>query len=154
MKKILPYIAIIGIGAFTGNMINIGLSYGIHWLSLEPVDFMATFAIDFPLLLGSTIATLLPAFIATVGMYFLSDKGSKARRYWLFAVVGLLIIDIQTIIYHLPVNLAFMGQNVEPALVGGRLNTWLVFHWVRIVVAVAVGVYALRAFESSLKSDT
>jgi len=38
--------AIIGISAFAGNMINIGLSYGIHWKSLAPLEFMKTFAVD------------------------------------------------------------------------------------------------------------
>jgi hypothetical protein len=61
MKKILPYITILAIGAFVGNMINIGLSYAIHWQSLDPIEFMKTFKVDFPLLLGPTAVTLLPA---------------------------------------------------------------------------------------------
>jgi len=43
LKKTIPYIAIIGIAAFAGNMINIGLSYGMHWLSLDPIAFMESF---------------------------------------------------------------------------------------------------------------
>ena len=31
MKKTLAYISIISIAAFAGNMINIGLSYAVHW---------------------------------------------------------------------------------------------------------------------------
>jgi hypothetical protein len=129
MKQFTPYIAIIGIGAFAGNMINIGLSYGQYWTSIDPVEFMITFAVDFPLLLGPTATTLLPAFIATIAMFFLSEKGSKARRYWLYAMVGLVIINIQTVVYHLPLNLAFINQSVDPTNVGARLNTWLIFHW-------------------------
>lgn len=86
MKKTGPYFAIIGIAAFTGNMINIGLSYGIHWKSLGPAEFMESFAIDFPLLLYPTVVTLLPAFIATLIMYFATPKGSTAKRNWLYAL--------------------------------------------------------------------
>mgnify|MGYP001113625535 CR=1 FL=1 len=152
MKQFLPYIAIIGIGTFAGNMINIGLSYGLHWTSLDPIVFMATFAVDFPLLLGPTVATLLPAFIATAAMYFLSEQGSKSRRYWLYALIGLLIINIQTVVYHLPLNLAFMDQRVDPANVGTRLMTWLIFHWIRVIMAILAGYFAIRGLESSPKS--
>ncbi|MGF1556299.1 hypothetical protein [Paucihalobacter sp.] len=62
MKKTLPFIAIIASAAFAGNMINIGLSYAIHWQSLDPIEFMQTFKVDFPLLLGPTAITLMPAF--------------------------------------------------------------------------------------------
>ncbi|MGJ3237077.1 MAG: anthrone oxygenase family protein [Anaerolineae bacterium] len=153
MKKITAFIAIIGIAAFAGNMINIGLSYGLHWSTLEPVAFMTTFAVDFPLLLYPTVATLLPAFIATIAMFFLSDKGSRARQFWLYALIGLLIINVQTIAYHLPLNLAFMDQRVEPNVVGNRLTSWLIAHWIRVVVAIVAGVFAIRGFESSLEKE-
>ncbi len=148
MKKSLPYIAIIGIGAFAGNMINIALSYGIHWQSLPPVEFMETFAVDFPLLLYPTSATLLPAFIATVVLYFAAAKNTPAKRNWLFALIALLVINVQTVAYHLPLNLAFMDQSVELSEVSGKLSTWLFFHWVRILVALIAAFYALRGLDS------
>ena len=51
MKKIVSITAIIAIAAFTGNMINIGLSYGIYWQSIDPISFMEDFKVKFPLLL-------------------------------------------------------------------------------------------------------
>ncbi|MEM7034617.1 MAG: anthrone oxygenase family protein [Chloroflexota bacterium] len=152
MKNSLPYIAIISIGAFAGNMINIGLSYGLHWQSLAPVDFMTTFAVDFPLLLAPTMVTLLPAFVASIASYFSSNKGTETRRNWLYTFVGLLIINIQTAAYHLPLNLQFMAQSVDLSDVEARLTTWLIFHWVRIIVAIVASVFAIKAFESSLKN--
>ncbi|MEM7333538.1 MAG: anthrone oxygenase family protein [Chloroflexota bacterium] len=153
MTKTLSTIAIISIGAFAGNMINIGLSYGLHWRSLTPVEFMDTFAVDFPLLLGPTVVTLLPAFIVTAVLYFLSNKGSDAKRYWLFALVGLLIVNVQTAVYHLPLNLQFISQSIDPAIVGARLQSWLLFHWIRVAIAIVVGVFAIKAFESSLNNE-
>ncbi|MEM1320515.1 MAG: hypothetical protein AAGG75_09670, partial [Bacteroidota bacterium] len=102
MKRILSFIAIIGIGAFTGNMLNIGLSYGMHWLSLEPLEFMEAFAVAFPLLLFPTAATLLPAFIATFILFFVSEKESLSKKYWLYALIGLLTINVFTAAYFLP----------------------------------------------------
>lgn len=143
----LAILTIIALGAFTGNMINIGLSYGIHWLSLEPVAFMETFATDFPLLLGPTAVTLLPAFLGTVFLYFASKKGSSSRKLWLYTLIGLLIINIQTTTYHLPLNLDFVSQSIELDKVSGKLSTWMVFHWVRVILAVISCVLAILAFE-------
>ena len=151
MKKILPYLAIIGTSAFAGNMINIGLSYGIHWKSLEPLEFMKTFAVDFPLLLYPTAATLLPAFIATILIYLSSEKSTQTKRFWLYALIGLLIINVQTVGYHLPLNLAFMDQSIEITEVGGKLSTWLFFHWVRIGVALTAAIFAIKGWESKMK---
>lgn len=150
MKKILPYIAIIGIGAFTGNMINIGLSYCVHWQSLEPIAFMESFKVDFPLLLGPTAATLMPAFIATICLIFLTKENKSARRYWIYAFTALLVVNIQTASYHLPMNLNFMELKYSAAEATSKLQGWVFFHWVRIVVAIAAGVFGLKAYRESL----
>ena len=143
----LAILTIIAIAAFTGNMINIGLSYAIHWLSLEPVAFMQTFATDFPLLLGPTAMTLLPAFLGTTLLYFRSKKKSTSRRLWQYTLIGLLIINIQTAVYHLPLNLDFVAQSIALDKVQGKLSTWIVFHWVRVLLAMITSVFAIQAFE-------
>ncbi len=149
MKKILPYIAIIGIGAFVGNMINIGLSYAIHWQSLEPIAFMESFKVDFPLLLGPTAATVMPAFIATLWLVFVNKENTPARRYWLYAFVALLLINIQTAAYHLPMNLDFMELKYSADEATSKLQGWVFFHWIRIGVAIVAGVFGLKAFHHS-----
>lgn len=149
MKKILPYIAIIGIGAFAGNMINIGLSYCVHWQSLEPIAFMETFKVDFPLLLGPTTATLMPALIATIWLIFLTKEDKMTRRYWLYAFIALMLVNIQTAAYHLPMNLDFMELKYSTAEATSKLQGWVFFHWVRIGVAIAAGVFGLKAFQHS-----
>ena len=153
MKRILPYISIIGTGAFVGNMINIGLSYCVHWQSLDPIAFMETFKVDFPLLLGPTAATLMPAFIATIWLIFINKKGSATRRYWLYAFIALLLVNIQTAAYHLPMNLDFMELKYSEVEATSKLQGWVFFHWVRIVVAIAAGVFGLKAFQSSSTSS-
>lgn len=149
MKKVLPYIAIIAIAAFAGNMINIGLSYAMHWQSLDPILFMETFKVDFPLLLYPTTATLMPGFIATICMIFLTKENKPARRYWLFAFVALLIINIQTATYHLPMNLDFMELKYTAPEAASKLQAWIIFHWIRVGVAIASAVFAIKAFQLS-----
>ncbi|CAD5277218.1 MULTISPECIES: anthrone oxygenase family protein [unclassified Imperialibacter] len=152
MKKILPYIAIIGVAAFLGNMINIGLSYAVRWQSLEPVAFMESFKVDFPLLLGPTAATLLPAFIATVFLAFFDKENQQARRYWRYAFVALLLINIQTAAYHLPMNLDFMDLKYSAAVATSKLQGWVFFHWVRVGVAIVAAIFSIKAFKQSLLS--
>ncbi|MEQ9168043.1 MAG: DUF1772 domain-containing protein [Fulvivirga sp.] len=149
MKKILPFIAIIGTGAFVGNMINIGLSYCVQWQSLDPIAFMESFKIDFPLLLGPTAATLMPAFIATIWLIFITKENKAARRYWIYAFVALLLVNIQTATYHLPMNLDFMELKYSAAEATGKLQGWVFFHWIRIVVAIIAGVFGIKALQQT-----
>lgn len=151
MKKILSYIAIIATSAFAGNMINIGLSYAIHWQSLDPIAFMESFKIDFPLLLGPTAATLMPAFIATLLLVFMSKENKTARRFWLYAFVALLIVNIQTAAYHLPMNLDFMELNYAAAEASSKLQGWVFFHWIRVAMTIVAAVFGLKAFQAQNK---
>lgn len=149
MKKNISYVVIVATAAFAGNMINIGLSYGIHWSSLEPVVFMESFAIDFPLLLGPTLITLLPAFLGSIYLFFTSPKGTQTRKYWSYVVIALLIVNIQTAGYHLPLNLKFMDQTIAVADVASNLSTWLFMHWVRVFITLVAAVFALKAYDAS-----
>uniref|UniRef100_UPI0040497301 anthrone oxygenase family protein n=1 Tax=Flavobacterium sp. TaxID=239 RepID=UPI0040497301 len=149
MKKSLPFIAIIASAAFVGNMINIGLSYCMHWQSLDPIEFMNSFKVDFPLLLAPTSITLLPAFLATLALYFLTKENKLAKRYYLYAYLGLLLTIIQTAVYHLPMNLDFMELKYTAAEATSKLNGWVFFHWVRIIVAIIATVFAILGFQKS-----
>ncbi len=152
MKKILPFIAIIASAAFVGNMINIGLSYCVYWQSLDPIQFMETFKVDFPLLLGPTAATLMPAFLSTLSLFIIHKNNKKARRYWGYAFTCLLLTIIQTAAYHLPMNLEFMELKFSAAEATSKLEGWVFFHWVRIIVAIVASVFAIMGFQKSVKS--
>ena len=151
MKRVLPFIAIISIAAFAGNMINIGLSYGVHWKSLKSIEFMEVFAIDFPLLLAPTAATLLPAFISTLILFFISKKNSSTKKYWFYSLMSLLVINVITVAYFLPLNLDFVNQKIVPLEVEGKLNSWLIFHWLRIILAICSAVFAIKALKKIIK---
>ncbi len=151
MKKTIAIVTILAIGAFAGNMINIGLSYGIHWLSLEPIAFMESFKVDFPLLLTPTAATLLPAWLGSLFLYVKTEKTAESKKYWMYAFLGLTLTILQTSVYHLPMNLDFMALKYDAAIATSKLQGWIVFHWVRVSVAIASGVFALLGFQKQVK---
>lgn len=91
MKKALSYIAIISTSAFIGNLLVIGLGFGMYWQTLEPIEFMRQFGIQFPLLLAPTMGILLPAIGATVTMVVNTKGQPLVRKNWVIALAGLLI---------------------------------------------------------------
>lgn len=153
MKQTISIIAIIGIGAFAGNMLNIGLSHAIYWQSLDPMDFMKFFAIDFPMLLVPTAITLLPAWLGSLFVFLKSDKNSEGRNYWRIAFLGLTLTIFQTSIYHLPMNLDFMAIKYDAATATSKLNGWVISHWIRIAVTIISGVYAIKGFQKSITNN-
>jgi len=149
MKQTISIIAIIAIGAFVGNMLNIGLSHAFYWQSLDPIDFMKFFAIDFPLLLVPTAVTLLPAWLGSLFVFLKSDKQSEGRKYWMFAFLGLTLTIIQTSIYHLPMNLNFVALKYDDVTATSKLNGWVISHWIRVGIATIAGIYAIKGFQKS-----
>lgn len=150
MKNTISIIAIIGIGAFAGNMLNIGLSHAIYWQSLDPIEFMKFFAIDFPLLLVPTALTLLPAWLGSLFVFLKSEKISESRKYWKLAFWGLTLTIIQTSIYHLPMNLDFMAIKYDAVTATSKLNGWIISHWIRIGIAIISGVFAIKGFQKTI----
>jgi hypothetical protein len=153
VKQKISIIAIIGIGAFVGNMLNIGLSHAMYWRSLEPIDFMQFFASDFPLLLLPTALTLLPAWVGSLFVFLSSDKKSESRKYWKMAFWGLTLTIIQTSVYHLPMNLDFMALKYDAITATTKLNTWIISHWIRIIIAIVSGIYAIKGFQKSFTNQ-
>lgn len=149
MKNTISIITIISFGAFAGNMLNIGLSHAIYWQSLDPIEFMKFFAIDFPMLLVPTALTLLPAWLGSLFVFYKSEKKSESKKYWLYAFIGLTITIVQTSVYHLPMNLDFMAIKYDAATATSKLNGWIISHWIRTVIAIIAGVYAIKGFQKS-----
>ena len=146
MKNILPYISIIGIAAFVGNMLVIGFGFGSYWQRLEPMEFMKQFTLQFPNLLPPTLGILLPALIATIALV-VQTKGQKhLRNNWRFALAGLVIACTITGLYHLPANLGFMASAYSAEEAAAKLNGWMLLHWVRTLAVFAAAIFAVRAF--------
>jgi hypothetical protein len=153
VKKILPYISIVAIAAFVGNMLVIGLGFGLYWQSLDPLTFMEQFALQFPYLLPPTMGILLPALISTIALVVISKGQKDVRRNWIIALAGLMIACTITTVYHLPTNFAFMEAKYSAEEAVSKLNWWMILHWVRTAVVLVSAVYAIKAFHIS-KSDS
>tara|TARA_R110002072_G_scaffold22432_6_gene78769 strand:+ start:6054 stop:6515 length:462 start_codon:yes stop_codon:yes gene_type:complete len=153
MKQSVSIIAIIGIGAFAGNMLNIGLSHAMYWQTLEPIEFMRFFAIDFPLLLVPTALTLLPAWLGSLFVFLKSNKKTESGKFWRIAFWGLTLTIIQTSIYHLPMNLDFMALKYDALTATSKLRGWIISHWIRIVITIISGIYAIKGFQKSTPTN-
>lgn len=149
MKKALPFISVIAIAAFVGNLLVIGLGFGLYWQSLDPMVFMQQFAVQFPLLLPPTMGILLPALIATIAMVVSTKGQASVRRNWVIALAGLLIVCTITSVYHLPTNFGFMESRYTAEEATRKLDLWMLLHWVRTAVTLVSAVYALKAFQPS-----
>jgi uncharacterized membrane protein (DUF485 family) len=150
MKKALPYIAIIGTSAFIGNLLVIGLGFGMYWQTLEPMEFMRQFGIQFPLLLAPIMGVSTPTLIALIALVTTTKQQKVVRKNWVIALVGLLIAFAITSIYHLPTNFGFMDMKYSAEVATSKLNLWLVLHWVRTVFVVIAAIFSVKAFKNSL----
>ncbi|WP_439482716.1 anthrone oxygenase family protein [Cyclobacterium plantarum] len=147
MKKILPYISIIGIAAFVGNMLVIGFGFGSYWQTLEPMEFMKQFTLQFPNLLPPTMGIILPALIATIALVVQTKGQKEVRKNWSFALAGLVIACTITSVYHLPANLGFMESAYSAEEAVSKLNWWMRLHWVRTITVFAAAIFAVKAFK-------
>ncbi|WP_375583204.1 hypothetical protein [Cyclobacterium xiamenense] len=147
MKKAFSYLAIIGTAAFIGNLLVIGLGFGIYWQTLEPMEFMRQFGVQFPLLVAPTMGILLPALIATIAMV-VNTKGKPAvRKDWAIALVGLMISCTITSLYHLPTNFGFMDMKYSAEVASSKLQLWLILHWVRAMFVLIAAIFSVKAFQ-------
>lgn len=149
MKKALPFISIIGIAAFIGNLLVIGLGFGLYWQSLDPMIFMEQFGLQFPYLFAPTMGILLPPLIATIALVVNAKGRKEVRKNWIVALIGLMIACTITSVYHLPTNFGFMEMKYSAEEAISKLNLWMLLHWVRTVIVLVSAVFAIKAFQIS-----
>lgn len=157
-------LAIVTSAAFFGANAFIGLSMGVYWLTLPPADFVAQFFPQF----SNFLYTIMPLFLAMLLGLILSARldwqNAPARRNWVIALWLYLAVSLITIFYHMPLNVRLtsaIGSPVGDALASyktialvGPVNednaatiraTWLLGHVPRVLLTLAIAIYALRA---------
>lgn len=157
-------LAVITSAAFFGANAFIGLSMGGYWLTLPPADFVAQFFPQF----SNFLYTIMPLFLAMLVGLILSARldwdHAPARRNWVIALWLYLAVSLITIFYHMPLNVRLasaIGSPVGDALaiyktiaLVGPVNednaatiraTWLLGHVPRVLLTLAIAIYALRA---------
>ena len=157
-------LAVITSAAFFGANLFIGLSMGVYWLSLNPPDFVAQFFPQF----SNFLFTIMPLFLLMPVGLILSARldwdSAPARRNWTIALWLYLAVSLITIFFHMPLNVRLAAAIGSPlgdaldfyksiALVGpvteDNASTirwlWLLGHIPRVLITLAIPVYALRA---------
>jgi hypothetical protein len=166
-------LAVIASGAFGGANLFIGLSMGVYWLSLSPTDFAAQFFPQF----SNFLYTIMPLFLLMpVGLILSArlDWGApESRRNWVIALWLYLAVSLITLFFHMPLNVrlaAAVGSPVADtlsfytgiALVGpvgnenaGTIRTlWLLGHIPRVIITLAIPIYALRALTTAQEGQS
>lgn len=160
-------LAVISAAAFFGANLFIGLSMGVYWLSLPPADFVAQFFPQF----SNFLYTIMPLFLAMLVGLILSARldwdHAAAQRNWGIALWLYLVLSLITILFHMPLNVRLAAAIGSPlgdaldfykgiALVGPVSEdnaatiraTWLLGHIPRVLITLAIPVYALRAMRA------
>jgi hypothetical protein len=157
-------LAVVASAAFFGANLFIGLSMGAYWLSLPPADYVAQFFPQF----SNFLYTIMPLFLLMpVGLILsarLDWQDAPARRNWVIALWLYLAVSLITIFFHMPLNVLLAAAIGSPvgetlgfykaiALTGpvteenapAIRGLWLVGHIPRVLITLAIPVYALRA---------
>lgn len=157
-------LAIVTSAAFGGANLFIGASMGVYWLRLPPADFVTQFFPQF----NNFLYTIMPLFLLMLVGLILSARldwdVAPARRNWVTALRLYLAVSLITIFYHMPLNVRLAAAVGSPlgdvlnfyksiALTGpvtednsGTIRAlWLLGHIPRILITLALPVYALRA---------
>ncbi len=157
-------LAIVASAAFAGANLFIGASMGIYWLGLAPADFVAQFFPQF----SNFLFTIMPLFLLMLLGLILSARldwrVAPARANWVIALWLYVAVSLITILYHMPLNVrlaAAIGSPVGDALDfykaialtgpateenSATVRTlWLLGHIPRVLITLALPVYALRA---------
>lgn len=157
-------LAVITSAAFFGANLFIGLSMGVYWLSLPPAEYVAQFFPQF----SNFLYTIMPLFLGMMVGLILSARRDwhlpTARRNWVIALWLYLALSLITVLFHMPLNVRLAAAIGSPvgdaldfyksiALVGPVTDEnaatirrlWLLGHIPRVLITIAIPVYALRA---------
>lgn len=138
-------LAVCGTAMFTGALLNIGLTFGPYWKSLDPADFLDWyarnlhfFALTISLCLGATLVGLL-------GSVWSSWSDVRNRTLWSAALACIVILLTITAIINGPLNGQFSSKSVPIEQVPAALNTWLTAHAIRIALGLTASVLSVVA---------
>lgn len=138
-------LAVISASAFAGGNMFIGLSMGLYWLSLDPLDFVAGFGPQFLRFL----ATIMPLFLLTLVGLVLSLRldwhAPDLRRIWWKAIAAYTVLSLITLGYHMPENLRLLAGTYSVQEADAARTYWLAGHIPRVVLAFCIPWFAFQA---------
>ena len=147
MALLFKILAVTGSAMFAGVMLAIGVILGGYWKSLPPADFLEWFAQYSQLVMRAIPIVVIPTLIGLVGVLWFDWSNGTNRIIWFGAVGCILAVLVLTMAYYVPSNAAFAAKAVPVDQVSAKLDTWLLIHNLRVVLAFAasaLGVWAVN----------
>lgn len=83
--------------------------------------------------------------IGLVGAVLFGWRESRKRALWLGAITCIVAIQVFTVAWFLPTNAQFVTRSIPLDQVPGRLDIWLMFLNVRILLATAASALGILA---------
>lgn len=145
MPLLFSTLAITGSAMFAGVMLAIGVILGGYWKSLPPAEFLDWFAQHSQLVTRAIPLVVLPTLIGLAGMLWSDWSNTANRMIWFGATCCILAVLAITMVWFVPSNSAFAAKTIPLDQISGKLDTWLMIHYLRIALAVtasALGAWA------------
>ncbi|NJL54381.1 hypothetical protein HC928_03720 [bacterium] len=138
-------IAVIATGMFAGGGLMVGVTLGLRWSSLEPAQLVHDFPQDWIHMAWAIIPIALVQTLFLALSLRLAWPKHKIRNLWLTAL-GLWIVNgVITSVYHVPIVFRAMSGSYTPDELPSVVTTWLVFHWLRIMISLTTAYLAVSA---------
>lgn len=145
MQLLFRILAVSGSAMFAGVMLAIGVILGGYWKSLPPADFLDWFARHNGLVMRTIPLVVAPTLIGLTGALWYDWKEPAPRGLWLASFACIVVILGFTVAYFVPSNAAFAGKAIALDQVSGKLDSWMLLHNIRIVLALAASVLGIVA---------
>lgn len=144
-RKTVNATAIVASAAFAGGGLLILVSYGIRWLGMDPLVWRAGFWAEFV----NFALTIIPINVITLVGLVLSARldwqHRPLRKLWMRAIWLYAANTVFTLGYFIPQNILLIRDSYTAAEAADIRATWLGLHVLRVVIALAVPVFALLA---------
>lgn len=144
-RTVVNAVAIVASAGFAGGGLLILVSYGIRWLGTEPLVWRAGFWDEF---LNFAITIIPLNMITLVGLVLsvrLDWQDRPIRRTWMIAIWLYVANTVFTLGYFIPQNILLIWDSYTAEQASSIRATWLGLHVLRVIIAIAVPVYAFLA---------
>lgn len=145
MQLLFKIMAVAGPALFAGVMLAIGVILGGYWKNLAPADFLDWFAQHSHLVTRAIPLVVVPTVAGLIGSLCYDWREPSARGLWLVAAACIVVVLGLTIGYFVPSNAAFASKAVALDQVSAKIDTWLLLHNIRIVLALAASILGIVA---------
>lgn len=138
-------VATLAAGTFAGAQLMIGISFGAQWDQMNGPELVADFSADWINIAKTIIPfALLQTIVIPLSLYW-AWGNAPAQRLWTLSLATWLVNCTVTACYHFPIVWTAKQGGYSPTEIADVVNTWVLVHWVRIVLGYLTFLFALLA---------